>query len=211
MKTTITISRQMGSGGSYIGQRLAQRLQFKYVDREVLRLAAEEFGCTEEDVAARAGRISSFWSRIFGGLSLGGPDALYSPPPLQDFSDKELFNKQREILKRIAAHNDCVLIGWPAVGVLPRHPRLFSLFCHAPISFRVKRAIQLGYAKNENGARQVLQESDAMRKKYFLTMTGHEWSCAENFHLTLDTSLLPLDDTAELIIELLRRKHLIHP
>ena len=210
MKTTITISRQLGSGGSYIGQLLAKRLQFKYVDREVLRLAAQEFGCKEEEVEARRERISSFWSRMLNSLTSGGPDGPYNPPPLQDFSDQELFAKQTEILKRIADRYDCVLIGWPGVGVLPRHPRLFSIFCHAPLSFRIRRALELGYAQTAEAACQTILNSDAMRQKYFLTMTGHEWSCAANFHLTLDTSVLPLNDLAELIIELLERKGLLN-
>src|SRR5262249_34623566 len=99
MRTTITISRQLGSGGPCIGQLLATRLGLKYVDREVLYLAAQEFGCDEKVVAARVQKISTFWERILGGLTLGGPDGLYTPPPLRDFSDRELFEKQTEILK----------------------------------------------------------------------------------------------------------------
>src|SRR6266403_3794685 len=72
IKKTITISRQMGSGGSYIGQVIAKKLGLKYVDREVLHLAAKEFGCDEETVEARSERISSFWERVLGGLSFGG-------------------------------------------------------------------------------------------------------------------------------------------
>src|SRR5260370_37626570 len=111
-KTTITISRQMGTGGSYIGQLIAQRLGLKYVDREVLHLAAEEFGCDEETVAAQAERVTSFWERILGGLSLGAPDSRYNPPPVRKLTDREPFEKQKEILKRIAAQHDCVVGGW---------------------------------------------------------------------------------------------------
>src|SRR5437588_12429461 len=82
-RTTSTISRQMGTGGSYIGQLIAMRLGLKYVDREVLHLAAEEFGCDEETVAARSERIETFWEKILGGLSLGAPDSRYNPPPLR--------------------------------------------------------------------------------------------------------------------------------
>ena len=66
IKTTITISRQMGAGGSYIGQLVAKRLGLKYIDREVLSLAAREFGCDEETVLARSERITSFWERVLG-------------------------------------------------------------------------------------------------------------------------------------------------
>ena len=40
---TITISRQIGSGGAYIGHLAAKELGFKYFDREILRQAAEHF------------------------------------------------------------------------------------------------------------------------------------------------------------------------
>ncbi|HWQ35819.1 MAG TPA: cytidylate kinase-like family protein [Blastocatellia bacterium] len=208
MKTVITISRQLGSGGSYIGQILATRLGLKYVDREVLHLAAQEFGCDTETVEARAERISSFWSRIIKGLTFGAPDGPYTPPPLRDFSDRELFEKQIEIVKKIADKNDCVVIGWPGL-YLPRHPRRFSIFCHAPLGFRVKRSVALGYAPNADEARQVIQESDEMRKRYHATMSGQDWACAENYHLTLDTSLLPLDELAEVIIDLAKRKGIV--
>ncbi|HZT57322.1 MAG TPA: cytidylate kinase-like family protein [Pyrinomonadaceae bacterium] len=206
MRTTITISRQLGCGGSYIGQVIATRLGIKYVDREVLRLAAEEFGCDEEAVAARRERIASFWERIFGGLTFGTPDAPYTPPPLRNFTDRELFDKQTEILKRIAHKNDCVVAGWAGVYVLPRHAGSFSVFCHAPQSFRVKRFMELYESHTKDEARAILAESDETRKQYFLAMTGHDWACAENYDLSINTSLYPLDEIAELIIQLAERK-----
>jgi cytidylate kinase len=209
MRTTITISRQLGCGGSYIGQVIATRLGVKYVDREVLRLAAQEFGCDEEAVAARRERIASFWERIFGGLTFGTPDAPYTPPPLRNFTDRELFEKQTEILKRIAHNNDCVVAGWAGVYVLPRHAGSFSVFCHAPQSFRVKRFMELYKSHTREEARAILVESDEMRKQYFLAMTGHDWARAENYDLSINTGLYPLDDIAELIIQLAERRRAV--
>lgn len=209
MRTTITISRQLGCGGSYIGQVIATRLGVKYVDREVLRLAAQEFGCDEEAVAARRERIASFWERIFGGLTFGTPDAPYTPPPLRSFTDRELFEKQTEILKRIAHNNDCVVAGWAGVYVLPRHAGSFSVFCHASQSFRVKRFMELYKSHTREETRAILAESDETRKQYFLAMTGHDWVCAENYDLSINTSLYPLDEIAELIIQLAERKRAV--
>lgn len=208
MKTTITISRQLGCGGSYIGQLVATRLGIKYVDREVLRLAAQEFGCDEETVAAREERVLSFWERILSGLTFGPPDAPYSPPPLRNFTDEELFEKQTEILKRIASRHDCVVIGWAGVFVLPRHPGMLSVFCHAPDKFRLKRIMEIYGVESKEEAREMMEESDEMRKRYFEAMTGHEWACAENYHVSIDTSLLPLEQVAELLIGLLKQKQL---
>lgn len=209
MRTTITISRQLGCGGSYIGQLIATRLGFKYVDREVLQLAAREFGCDAETVAAREERVASFWERILSGLTFGTPEAPYTPPPLRNFTDEELFEKQTEILKRIASRHDCVVIGWAGVYVLPRHPGMFSIFCHAPAKFRIKRIMEIYKVRTKEEAREMLEESDEMRKRYFAAMTDHDWACAENYHLSIDTSLFPPEEIAEMLIDLLKRKQII--
>ena len=55
----------------------------------------------------------------------------------------------------------------------------------------------------------MILEPDEMRKRYIVEMTGRDWACAENYHLSLNTSLLPLQKTAELIIEILKLKRII--
>jgi CMP/dCMP kinase len=190
-------------------QVIATRLGLKYVDREVLHIAAEEFGC-EETVAARAERISSFWERILGGLTFGTPDSHYNPPPLRSFSDQQLFEKQIHILKRIAGKHDCVVIGWAGVHLLPRHAGMFNVFCHAPRSFRIKRLMKIYPEMNAEKARATITESDNLRERYFAEMCGHDWTCAKNYHLSINTSLLPLDEIAEMIIKILERKGFIH-
>lgn len=211
MRTTITISRKLGCGGSYVGQLIAGRLGIKYVDREVLHLlAAKEFGCDEETIAARAERVSSFWERVLGGLTLGAADAPYSPPPLRNFSDKQLFDTQTRILRKVATETDCVVIGWAGVHVLRRHPGTFSAFFHAPLDFRIDRVMRLYHAPTKEAARDMIHESDRSRKKYFESMTGHYWACAEDFQLVIDTSLLPLEEIADKIIELAGKKRARH-
>lgn len=206
LKTTITISRQMGSGGSYVGQVVAKRLGLKYIDREVLHLAAREFGCDEETIAARSERVSSFWERVLGTLSFGAPDSHYNPPPIGNFSDRELFEKQTQILKRIASQEDCVVVGWAGVFLLPRHRGMFSVFCHAPRAFRTKRLMSIYKDLSEEKARILITESDRTRELYFNEMTSHEWTCARNYNLSIDTSLQPLEEIAELIVRLSERQ-----
>lgn len=209
MRTTITIARQLGCGGSYIGKLVSEYFGLKYIDREVLYLAAQEFGCAEQEVAARAERLSSFWERFFHGLTFGPPETPYAPPPLRKFTDKELFDKQTEILKTIAQKSDCVIVGWGSAHVLPQHPGKINIFCHAPLKFRVKRVMKIYQTQTAEQAREMISESDEMRKRYIFEMTGNDWACAENYHLTFDTSLLPLPKIAELLIELLQRKGVV--
>ena len=206
-KTTIAISRQMGSGGSFIGQLLAERLGFRYIDREVLRLAAQELNCDERELAARAERVSSFWERVFGSLGFGPPDGPYAPPPmLRSITDQELFDRQTAILKQIARRHDCVIVGWGSALMLPRRPRKVSIFCHAPVSFRVRRLQEVYPGTDEEQAQALVAESDEMRGRYIEEMTGKDWVCLQNYHLAIDTSTLPLPQIAELLLEFLRLK-----
>jgi cytidylate kinase len=209
LRTTITIARQMGSGGSYVGQLIAKQLGIKYVDREVIHLAAQEFGCDEETVAARTERLTSFWERIFSGLTFGPPETSYAPPPLRTFSDKELFDKQIEIVRAIATDSDCIIVGWGGCHVIPSHRGKISIFCHAPLKFRVKRVMEIYHSRSEDDARRMILESDEMRKRYIFEMTGKDWACAENYHFSINTSLLPLSKIAEFIVELLRSKGIV--
>lgn len=209
MRKTITIARQLGSGGSYLGQLLASELGLRYIDREVLHIAAEDFGCDVQELTARAERVSSFWERVWQGLSFGPPEVPYVPPPLRPLSDKQLFDKQTEVMKEIAAECDCVIVGYGGAHVLPNHPGKVNIFCHAPLSFRLRRVMKLYHTKTEEAAREMIQESDEMRKRYFMEMTGRDWSCAENYHLSVDTSLIPLRQIADLLIEILQRKGIV--
>jgi cytidylate kinase len=62
------------------------------------------------------------------------------------------------------------------------------------------------YGKTKEEARALIEESDATRQRYFELMTGHDWNCAEDYHLSIDTSLLPLEEIAAMVIELAKRK-----
>ncbi|MFL6213881.1 MAG: AAA family ATPase [Blastocatellia bacterium] len=205
-KLTVTIARQMGSGGSYIGRLIADQLGLRYIDREVLHRAAEALGLAADEVAAREERVSPLFERLFGVFGFGQPDGLYTPPPLRQISDKQLFDKETEIMKSIASEGDCVIIGRGAVHVLRRHPAMFNVLCIAPLRFRVERVMKLYNLADPQTARAIVQESDQMRKRCFTKMTGYDWTCADNYHLCIDTSLLPLAEATDLIISIIQHK-----
>jgi cytidylate kinase len=196
----------LGSGGTYLGQVIASRLRIKYIDREVLHMCAQALGYDEQELAARQERVSSFWERFWQGLSMGRAEVPYVPPPLRPLSDKELFDKQTQIMKTLAADEDCVIVGYGGAHVLPEHEGKVNIFCHAPLSFRTKRVMELYHAGTEAEARSIILESDEMRKRYFMEMAGKDWACAEVYHLSINTSLLPLDEIGELLLDLLKRK-----
>ena len=204
-RTTVTIARRMGSGGAYVGRVIAERLNLRYVDREVLQLAAERLGVEASALEPNRERVAGFWERFFGSLSFGPPEGTYAPPPVQAYSDKALFECQSGVLRELAAHNDCVIVGYGAAYVLPRHARMVNIFFHAPVSFRVRRVAEI-YKADEARARQMVEESDRVRARYFREMTGRDWACADNYHLCVDTSMSPLPKLAERLVRFVERR-----
>jgi cytidylate kinase len=204
-RTTVTIARRMGSGGAYVGRVIAERLGLRYVDREVLHRAAETLGVEREQLERAREYVSTFWERFFGSLSLGPPDGPYSPPPVQ-YSDKALFECQSKILREMAASEDCLIVGYGAAYVLPRHPRMVNFFFHAPLRFRVRRVAEIYKFEDEERAREMVEESDRLRARYFREMTGRDWACADNYHLCVDTSMRPLPDLAEGLTSFVERR-----
>jgi cytidylate kinase len=206
MRTTITITRQMGSAGSYLGQLIAQNLNFRYIDHEILQLAAREFGVEPSVLTPRAEKISSFWQRTLHGLTFGSPESYYAPPSLPILTDQSLFKKQTEIMTNLAKEYNCVIVGWGSTFVLPRHSKMTTIFCHAPLTFRINRVMKVYQAPNKKSAEIMINESDKMRKKYIDRMIGKDWSCAENYDLSINTSLNSLEKMADIIIKFVKQK-----
>lgn len=203
-RTTVTIARRMGSGGTYLGRVIAERLGLRYVDREVLRRAAETLGVEEATLERTRERVSTFWERFFGSLSFGPPEGTYAPPPLP-YDDRALFECQTAILKEMAAREDCLIVGYGGAYVLPRHARMVNFFFHAPVRFRVRRVAEI-YKVEEERAREMIEESDRLRARYFKEMTGRDWACADNYHVCVDTSMRPLADLAEGLANFIERR-----
>jgi len=206
MRITVTLARQFGSGGSYLGQRLADALQIRCLDREIVSQAARELAVDEDEMAAREERGTPFWERMLRGITVGPPEALYHAPAVLSFSDREIFEAETGVMKTIAAREDCVIVGRIAAQILPTHPGMVNVFLHAPLSFRVPRVMEYYHAPDEAAARAMIARSDGTRERFIRQMIGREEDDARNYHLCLDTSSLPLPEIADLLTDFIRRR-----
>ncbi|RYG72004.1 cytidylate kinase-like family protein [bacterium] len=205
MRTTITIARQLGCGGSEVGQAIADRLGIRCIDREIVSQTAKQFHLDENEVANREEKVSSFWERVLGGMVVVAPEASFVPPPAITPTDLEIFESETKVMKSITAAENCVVVGRAAGHVLPLHPGMVNIYLHAPISFRLPRVMDY-YGVDENKARDIIGKSDDMREKFIAHMTDCEATDARRYHLCLDSSTLPFPEIIDLIIEFVQRK-----
>ncbi len=195
----ITIARQLGSGGSYIGQQVARRLGYACIDRQILQQAAKELGVEEAEIEGRDGRLQSFWEKLISVFTLGPPEGSYTPPPPNWVSDEELAEIERRLITELAAKGPCVVLGRGAFHLLRGRARLLNVMIHAPHEFRVERVMSIYHARSKAEAIQMIERSDQERCRYIRAFTGLDWFDARNYHLTIDTAKIDFATAEEMI------------
>ncbi len=194
----VTISRQLGSGGAYLGQRLAARLNMLYVDHQIVCQAAQEMNVPEQDMVLRDEKVTSRWQLLLQTMGHTS-DVVYAPPPIDTFTDKVLYSTESEIITRIARERSAVIVGRGGYYVLRNHPGCLCVFLHANLEFRQQRVGEL-YHVPPKEALKLINSIDKQRAEYLRTLTGHDWLDARQYHLCLDTSAVGLEKAEDLIV-----------
>lgn len=204
-KIQITIARQYGSGGRRVGEKLAELLGFRYVDRELVTMAAQKSGYDPE-ILSRVDEKSAgslLYTLAMGSNMYGVHGGAQLEMPLND----KLFIVQSEIIKSEADKESCVFVGRCADYVLAEYPGRISVFLYASMDARIKRVAQ-EHGLSEKEASEIINKTDKRRIGYYNFYTGGRWGDFENYHLMLDTSVLGTEKTAEIIAQYVKSKEM---
>ena len=194
----ITISRQLGAGGAYIGQQLAKKLNIHYADHEIIRKAAEKLAVKEEDIERRDEKTQPFWETML--FSSGYAPEFYVPINIKYApTDAEMYEVETNIIRKLAENLDAVIIGRGGFHVLKDRPNTLRVFLFASKKYRMDRVMN-EHNLNEKEAQQAIEDSDRARAKYIDAFTGADWNDARNFDLSLNTEKLGLDKSVEAIL-----------
>ena len=196
MNTILTIGRQYGSAGHEIGQRLARELNVPYYDKELLERAAKESGLCKEIFENHDEKpTNSFlYSLVMDTYSYGYSSGLMSDMPL----NQRVFLAQFDTIRNLAKEGPCVIIGRCADYALESLPNCLSVFIHADLQLRVRRIARL-YDLTDAKAKERIQKTDKSRSSYYNYYTSKKWGDLSSYHLTVDSGLLGIDGTVELL------------
>ncbi len=200
----ITISRQLGSGGAFLGHRLAEKMKMLYLDREIINKVSEKLGILPENLEWRDERIISKWQSIIN-LIAYAESGLYSPAEYIMPPDKEIFKAESDIILKIANERSAVIIGRGSSYILQNHPNHVSIYLHADVEFR-KQRLQEIYSVSSKDAIKSMESADKFRARYLHELTGHEMNDARQYHLSIDTGVLGLEKSENLIYDYLRTR-----
>lgn len=190
----IVIGRQYGGGGRKAGKILSELLGIPYFDKEIIDKVSARYGYHPDIInMADEKKPSPFRSMLLGKY---GVTDIYAASPL---SREALYAAQTEVIKQICREKSCVIVGRTADYIMRDHPGLTSVFIHAPIEWRANNLISRGEAQTQSEAISKLKKADNEREGYYNYFTGKRWGVADNYHLSIDSSLIDCDSIARLI------------
>ncbi len=192
----ITISREFGSGGRELGKRLADALGFKYYDREILTMLAQETDLDENYIertlenSSQAPLYSITTGRTFSLLPLYATD-----------QSTALLGKQTALIKALAAKDDCVIVGRNADVILSdEHP--LRLFVHADIDARIarcRRREEEDRNLTDKAYEKKIRQIDKQRAKTHAVLSSGSWGDASDYELTLNTTHMDVKDLVDVV------------
>lgn len=193
MSFVITIGRQYGSGGRYIAQELAKRLNIAFYDNDLLVKAAQNSGLSVEYMKEHDEKKDSVFAFV------GMNDASNVSTAVQKVS-----LAQFQTIRHLADTESCVIVGRCADYVLKDYPNVVNIFIHAPIDDRVHRAVTY-YRLEEKKAKDIIAKMDRKRASYYNYFTDRKWGHAGNYDLCINSDI-GIEETVDVIVELVRKK-----
>lgn len=185
----ITISRQFGSGGRYIGESAARRLGIGYYDKEIIAEIAEKTGLASEFIE-KAGEYSptkSIFSYAFVGRNRQGISI-----------DDYLHSIQRKIILDIAEKGPCVIVGRCADYILRDREDCVNVFIFGNKAEKISRITSI-YGDDPEEAERRIREMDKKRSINYKYCTDREWGRFENYTLMLNSSTVGIENCIDII------------
>lgn len=203
MDTIVTIGRQYGSAGHEIGRKLAKDLNIPFYDKELLERAAKESGlCREIFENHDEKHTNSFlFSLVMDTYSYGYPSGTMAEMPL----NQRVFLAQFDAIRQIAKEGPCVIIGRCADYALENMSNCLSVFIRADLQLRIRRIARL-YDLTDAKAKEQIQKTDKSRSSYYNYYTSKKWGDLNSYHLSVDSGVLGIDGTVDLLKYAVERK-----
>lgn len=177
----ITIDREYGSGGRYVGQLLAKSLQVPCYDKEIIRLAAKKSGYKEAFIAQNEEVKNLYYEQ-----------------------DNAIFIAESKVIKEVAK-NPCIIIGRCADYILKNQKNVINILLYSDEKNKEKRIKKYYHVKNPLAE---MKKIDNKRAKHYKYYTGEEWHKINRYDLALNVDSLGIEKTVSYIENWLKEKSL---
>ena len=202
----ITISRQYGSGGSEVAERVARALGWALYDNAVVEEVAQRLRMTPAEVSAREERVPSLVERMATAMALGAPEMM---PMVGDLaaqpSEERMVFMTRRVIEDAVRAGPVVLVGRGAQCMLASRTDALHVFCYAPLEELVRYAVEVLDVPFPEAGKKVT-EMNRHREEYVKHHFKRDWRDFANYDLCVNTARLGLDGSADLVTRLARER-----
>lgn len=190
-KIVITIAREYGSGGRYIGKLVAEKLGIKLYDKEFIEELSDKTGLTDEYIEANEQKrnlLDNFNNAYYGGLN----------------NSDELFIKESEFIKKIAKNNSCVIVGRCADYILKDKKNVIKVFIYNSLENKIKRAKK--YYGMKDNCKKEINKINKLRENHYNHYTDREWKDTANYDICLNSDEVGIEKSVDIICKMASEK-----
>lgn len=188
----VTINREYGSGGRYIGQMVAERLGVTCYDKQFITALAKETGLNESYIEKQEQKRESL-ALLNHGYYFGLDNA------------DELYLKETEFIKKIASEESCVIVGRCADAVLKNEKNVIKIFIYSDMKSKINRVIKY-YNIPANKAGKEIKKINTLRANHYKHYTDQIWNDMNHYDFCIHADVLGVDASANLIYEIIKQK-----
>lgn len=178
----ITISREYGSGGRFVGKLVSKKLGIPFYDKELISLSAKESGLSEQYIEEIDQKKKS---------------ATYI-----NNNDDRLFIAEKEVINNLAKKS-CVIVGRCADYILKDNKDTVKIFLYSDSKSKERRAIKY-YGLNEKNALKEIEKINKERAKHYKFYTDREWRNFDNYDFAFNVDKYGVEKTADNIVEIIK-------
>ena len=177
-KIIVTIGREYGSGGHYVGKLLAKKLGVNFYDKNIISLVSKESGLSKNYIASNEESLNN---------------AKY-----ESNNDNLIFIAESKVIKRIAKNESCVIVGRCADYILDGNKDVLKVFLYSDEASKINRCVKY-YGISKNKALNEIKKIDKERSKHYNFYTNKEWGNVSNYDLLINVDKYGVECTANLI------------
>ena len=188
----ITISREYGSGGRYIGKMVAEKLGIKLYDKEFVLKLAEATGLSAEYIESHEQKrkvLESLNNGYYSGLT----------------NADDLFIKESELIREVAQKESCIIVGRCADFILKDNANVIKIFIDSSMEDKINRATTYYHLEKEKAKKEIAR-INKLRANHYKYYTEKEWKEPSNYDLCINSDSIGIENCADLICKFVEEK-----
>lgn len=181
--TVITISREFGSGGDLLAEKVAASLGYHLVDKAFISAVLCQYGLAEFDLDYET--QPGFWE----GFDISKTERR-----------ETMVRMLNQVVRAVARHGNVVILGRSGYAILSGLADVLHVRLQAPLEDRIEMT------RNErrltlDEAAVLVKEKDRVRTSFIESFYHVPWEASHAFDIAINTAVVPLELASRWVVE----------